>query len=166
MKRHSKTGGKTAEGPSRNKLKRKVSSQQASRRASSAGGKAPDIVPLTRERDEALEQQAATDEVLRLISSSPDGLHAVFASILQNAVRICAANFGYIYRWDDRTLRRVANHNSPRAFVEERKSSENIPPHPDSLMAQMLATKIFVHVKDLSQHPSTRKTRTGNSGRS
>jgi signal transduction protein with GAF and PtsI domain len=53
-----------------------------------------------RELTETLEQQTATSEVLEVISSSPGDLQPVFASMLENAVRICDAKFGNIYRWE------------------------------------------------------------------
>ena len=55
---------------------------------------------LTRELNEAREQQTAASEVLRVISSSPGDLQPVFAAMLENAVRICDAKFGNIYRRD------------------------------------------------------------------
>src|SRR3974377_244745 len=53
---------------------------------------------LKRERDEALEQLAATSQVLRIISSSSGDLESVFHAILDNATRICRANFGVLWR--------------------------------------------------------------------
>ena len=65
---------------------------------------ADELTRLTRERDEALEQQAATSEVLKVISRSPGDLQPVFATMLAEAVRVCEANFGNIYRWDQDAL--------------------------------------------------------------
>jgi adenylate cyclase len=55
-----------------------------------------DVAQLTRERDEALEREKATAEVLRVISSSPGELELVFQAMLTNAVRICEASFGVL----------------------------------------------------------------------
>ena len=74
-----------------------------------------------RELTEALEQQTATSEVLQVISSSPGDLEPVFATMLENAVRICDAKFGNIFRWDGDALHLVATHNTPPAFAEARK---------------------------------------------
>ena len=68
----------------------------------------------TRELNDALEQLAATSEVLRVISTSPGDLKPVFASILENAVRICGAEFGNLLLRDGDTLRTGATRGSPR----------------------------------------------------
>ena len=68
-----------------------------------------------------LEQQTATSQVLQVISSSPGDLQPVFATMLENAVRICHAKFGNIYRWDGEGLHLLASHNTPPALVEARR---------------------------------------------
>jgi hypothetical protein len=54
---------------------------------------------------------------------SPGDLEPVFASMLENAVRICDAKFGNIYRWDGDALHLVASHNVPPAFADSRRRS-------------------------------------------
>ena len=75
----------------------------------------------TRELSESLEQQTATSEVLQVISSSPGDLQPVFETMLENAVRICDAKFGNIYRWDGDALHFIATENTPTAFTEARR---------------------------------------------
>ena len=67
------------------------------------------------------EQQRATTEVLKLISSSFGDPQPVFASILASAVRLCDADNGIIRRWDGDALHLVATHNIPQAFIELRE---------------------------------------------
>ena len=71
----------------------------------------------TRELTKSLEQQTATSEVLQVISSSPGDLEPVFTSMLSNAVRICDAKLGGVYRCDGDAFRFVAMHNAPPAFA-------------------------------------------------
>src|SRR6476660_6104270 len=79
-----------------------------------------DLTERTAELTEALEQQTATSEVLQVISSSPGDLQPVFTTILENAARLCDANFGNIFRWDGEALHLIAIHNTPPAFAEYR----------------------------------------------
>ena len=103
----------------------------------------------TRELTECLEQQTATSQVLQVISGSPGDLQPVFATMLENAVRICDAKFGNIYRRDGDKLHLVAAHNTPSAFVEHRNRSP-LPPNPRDPVGRMLRTKAVVHVADLA----------------
>jgi signal transduction histidine kinase len=105
----------------------------------------------TRERNEALEQQAATSKVLQVISSSSGDLEPIFATMLAEAVRICDANFGNIYRWDGDALHLTATHNTPAAFADLRR---RLPIRGTLTPAgHMVATKKTVHVADLAAEP-------------
>ena len=104
---------------------------------------------LTRERDEALEQLAATSEVLQVISSSPGELEPVFQAMLANAVRICEAKFGTLFRTEGDSVRCVAMHGVPKAFAEERRRVPVIRPAPTTTLARALATKRPVQIADV-----------------
>src|SRR3984893_3868817 len=114
MKRRSRAGGKASKARGREALKSKR--HDASKTASSSAPiQDAEVARLTRELNEALERQAATSEVLQVISGSPGDLQPVFAAMLENAVRICDATFGNIYRWDGEALWLVADdHTTPR----------------------------------------------------
>ena len=78
---------------------------------------------LLNELRQSLEQQTATSDVLRVISSSPGELEPVFQAMLENAVRICDAKFGNIYRAEADGLRMVATHNTSTVFAEALRNS-------------------------------------------
>ena len=102
---------------------------------------------------EALEQQTATSEVLRVISSSPGDLQPVFEAMLENAVRICDAMGGGICRWDGNALRHVAVKWAHPAIAELLMRTP-IHPNPKTNFGRMLTTKTVVHVPDLSAQPA------------
>jgi signal transduction histidine kinase/putative methionine-R-sulfoxide reductase with GAF domain len=104
----------------------------------------------TRELSEALEQQTATSEVLKVISSSPGDLQPVFSAILESAARLCGASFGNFYRRDGDTLRLVATYNTPIAFAEARNRSP-LGMNQNNPIADMLRAKTVLHVHDLAQ---------------
>jgi GAF domain-containing protein len=103
---------------------------------------------LITETREALEQQTATSEVLRVISSSPGDLAPVFQTVLENAVRICEAKFGTLYLREADGFRGVAMHNVPPAFAEARTRGLLRPP-PDAPLGRVAATKQVAHIADI-----------------
>ena len=72
---------------------------------------------LLNELRESLQQQTATADVLRIISSSPGDLEPVFDAILKNATEICEAKFGQIFSYDDGLIQKVAHVNDPPALA-------------------------------------------------
>jgi signal transduction histidine kinase len=105
------------------------------------------VAALTRELTEAREQQTATSEVLKVISSSPGELAPVFMTMLENAVRICEAKFGTMFLREGEAFRIVAMHNVPPAFAELRRREPVIRAGP---LMQVAATKQLVHISDLA----------------
>jgi signal transduction histidine kinase/putative methionine-R-sulfoxide reductase with GAF domain len=103
----------------------------------------------TADLTESLEQQTATSEVLKVISSSPGDLQPVFDAILENAVRICEAKFGTLYLREADGFRTVATHNAPTQYVEDRKRDLVRPP-PDSTLGQVLKTHRVAQVADIT----------------
>jgi two-component system, NtrC family, sensor kinase len=103
---------------------------------------------LLNELRESLQQQTATADVLRVISSSPGELELVFEAMLTNATRLCEAKFGVLYLHDEGRLRVGATHDVPPAFAEARK--EPFTPAPDASTGKVLATKQAVQIADLA----------------
>src|SRR5947208_766148 len=113
------------------------------------------VSALTRELAEAREQQTATAEVLRVISSSPSQLEPVFETILANATRICDANFGTLsIREGEDAFRSVAMHNAPPGYAEERRRLGAIRYGPETALGRVVRTKQVVQIADLSAHPN------------
>jgi class 3 adenylate cyclase len=151
MKKRSKAGSKPAKARPRKALKPKGRSAP---KVLSHRGVAParetEVARLTRERDEALEQQTAASEILQVISSSPSDLEPLFAMMLEKAVRICDATFGNIYRWHGKALHLVSSHNTPPAYAEYRR---RVPMQLDAMserMRQMIENMLPVQTEALA----------------
>jgi signal transduction histidine kinase len=99
---------------------------------------------------EALEQQTATSDVLRVISSSPGELEPVFQAMLENAVRICEAKFGTLYLREDDGFRAVAMHNAPPAYAEARKREPLLRPPPDMPLGRVAITQQASQIADIT----------------
>ena len=107
----------------------------------------------TDDLSESLEQQTATSEVLKVISSSPGELEPVFKAMLENATRICEAKFGVLFRSEGDAVRCVAMHGAPEPFVDERRRNPVFRPAPATTLARALATKKPVQDADALNQP-------------
>jgi hypothetical protein len=144
MKRRSKAGGEpTKERHRKTPVPKRRNAPKAARRLGSSTAEKGETARLTRELNQAQEHQAATSEVLKVISSSNGDLRQMFATMLEKAVRICDAKFGNIYRWDGHALHLMASHNI------QATRSPNLP-GPQTPTGRMIATKAFVHVPNLA----------------
>jgi GAF domain-containing protein len=110
---------------------------------------------LLNELRQSLEQQTATADVLRVISSSPGELEPVFQVMLENATRICEAKFGLLILHENGALPRPTMYNAPPAFAQAIAQREPLfRPTPLSPPAIVAATKQLVHILDLTEHPA------------
>jgi GAF domain-containing protein len=111
----------------------------------------------TRELHEALEQQKATADVLRVINSSSGELQPVFQTILKNATRLCEASFGSLARREDNRLRRVAIYNAPPRYVEFHERSPILEIGGDiATINEVVNAKKVVHTLDVqAEDPSS-----------
>jgi adenylate cyclase len=106
-----------------------------------ADGHEREIKRLSREHEEALEQLSAASEVLKVINSSRGELGPVFQAILENATRICEANFGTLYLAEGEYYRAAAMHNAPIEFVEFQRRRGLFHPTPGAMLDRTTRTK-------------------------
>ena len=102
----------------------------------------------TQALSELLEQQTATSEVLRIISSSPGELEPVFQAMLENATRICEAKFGLLYTFDGNRFHSAAERNAPQALVELNRQRGWFQPPPGTGLDRLVKTKAVVRSAD------------------
>src|SRR5262249_36914006 len=103
----------------------------------------------TTDLTESLEQQTATSQVLSVISSSPGRLEPVFQTMLDNAVHICQAKFGFMYRYEGHARKIIAVHGAAPAYTEYLQQHGYKRPGPETVSARIATTKQMVHIADL-----------------
>ena len=156
MKRPGKAGGKAADvrRPKAAGRKRRSVPEPKPRLAT---GLHEQLERNKRELNEALQQQAATSEVLRLISAAPGDLKRVFAVILESATRLCQANFGTLYLVEGDFCRAVAMHNAPPAFTAFRSREPLAPITGTTVLARVAKTKRTIQVADMAAEAASYK---------
>jgi GAF domain-containing protein len=102
----------------------------------------------TNDLTESLEQQTATSEVLRVISSSSGDLQPVFKSMLSNALKICAAQFGNLLLFDGNGFTAAELHTAPPVYADFFKSGSLVP-EPTTALGRIVTTKQVVHIPDI-----------------
>src|SRR6516162_11207691 len=117
MTRRSRESGKQAKPRRKAEMPRRVTLPKAvpSRRSTTTTQETE--TRLTRDRDEAREQQKATAEILRVIRNSPADVQPVFEMIVRSAVSLCGSLYANVFRFDGELLHFVAFHNVPPSAV-------------------------------------------------
>ena len=150
MRRRSRASSKSVKERHRKAaVQKRPTAPKVRARAAPVPDRETEVAKLTRERDEALEREKATAEVLRVISSSAGQLEPIFQAMLENAVRISGANFGVLFLREGDSFRRTAMHNPPPAYIEEHRRAPLVRPSAASAHGRLIATKRVVHIADL-----------------
>ena len=112
------------------------------------------LAQAQRELSEALERQAATDEVLRIISRSPGELDPVFQAMLEKATSVCEAKFGILYLREGHAYRLRALYGAPHEFAEASWREPVVQPGPRTGFGRVIQTKQAVHIVDVRVDPA------------
>ncbi len=102
-----------------------------------------------RDLTEALDQQTATSEILRVISGSQTDVQPVFDTIVASAVRLCNARMGAVHRFDGELVHIVAHHNFPPEAVEVLRGMYPRPPQPDQASGRAILTRAVAEIEDM-----------------
>jgi GAF domain-containing protein len=102
---------------------------------------------------ESLEQQTATSDILRVISSSPTDVQPVFDTIVRSAVRLCAGLFSALYQFDGELLHRVAQHNYTPEALEELYRVFPARPTRALFTGRAILARAVVHIPDSEVDP-------------
>ena len=106
-----------------------------------------------RDLTESLEQQTATSEILRVISSSPTDVQPVFDTIVRSAVSLCGGMFGTGHRFDGKLVQLTAHWNCTPEVLDALQRAFPMPPDRRMMSGRAILTRSVVHVEDLQADP-------------
>lgn len=111
---------------------------------------------LKHELAETLERQAATSEILRVISTSPDDVQPVFDAIAESAARLCAAEFCFVFRLDGELLHPVAYHGISREGIETVQAKFPRKPYRGNVTGRAVLSGTIEQIPDVFADPEYR----------
>ncbi|MGB9214203.1 MAG: GAF domain-containing protein, partial [Pseudolabrys sp.] len=115
-----------------------------------------EVQTRTRDLSDSLQQQTATAEVLKVISASPGELEPVFSAMLENAIRICEAKFGVLFRYENGAFHPpAASVGVPEVLADFYKQRGVFQPPPGSPLDRLLQVGSAVYTADGAAEPST-----------
>jgi two-component system, NtrC family, sensor kinase len=135
------------------KPKRRSAAKAPRIRSSSAGGSSDRVAQFERQRDEALEQLAATREILKVMSRSSTSADAVFRAIVESAARLCNGVFANVRLYDGHKLHVAATHNFTIEVLDRFLKSHPKMPDRSDLAGRSILTGVAVHVPDVLADP-------------
>src|SRR6476661_1235411 len=147
MRRRSKTGRKTVKAGRHTKT-RPNAPIAARRRNSFAVGQEAEIARLSRELEEAREQQTATAEILRVIRASPADAQPAFEAIVRNAVSLCGGLFANVFSFDGKLLHYVASHNVGPSYADLIRASYPRRPDSSQMSGRVVLAKSVIWLED------------------
>ena len=117
------------------------------------------VVERTHELSEALAQQTATAEILRVISSSPTDVQPVFDAIAAKALDLCRATTSWVYTFDGELIHAAAAHSLSPKGIEARRQSYPMPPSQDGGTSRAVLSRAIVYIPDIREdHEYTLQT--------
>src|ERR1700746_717280 len=153
MRRRSSAGGEPAKAQRRKTGARKSNvAPKARPRGSFAAREETTVARLTRERDEALAQQAATADVLKVISRSAFDLQRLLNTLLESATRLCEADMAVIVRPQGSHVQVLATYQFPQAAIDV-LSSTAVAVGRWTLSGRVLSEGRTVHIPDVQTDP-------------
>ncbi len=108
---------------------------------------------LLNELRESLQQQTATADVLKVISSSPGELQPVFEAMLENAVRLCEAKYGTLMLHEEDSFRLAATNGIPLGLAEDLRRAGPRRPGPNTALGRVGRTKQTAYIADALSEP-------------
>jgi PAS domain S-box-containing protein len=108
----------------------------------------------TDDLSEALEQQTAIADILRVISGSAIDVQPVFETIVRSAVNLCGATYGIVFRYDGELITVAAHHNLDEAALEALNRIWPMRPDNRTVMGQTILERNVVHVRDMECEPN------------
>src|SRR5262252_640093 len=153
MRRRSRPGGKSAKSQRRKTTMPERRNASKAVRSRNSTSPETEVARLTRELNEAREQQISTADVLKIISRSPADAQPVFDMIAESAARLCDGQFCFVYRFDGQLLHFVAHHSLTPEVFEMNRRAWPAPPSRRSAAARAILERGFVQIPDINTDP-------------